>query len=239
MSSRLALAIEWDHVSKTKTKQKTGRKLSPSPSLHPQRSSFNPLYQGLALHLFSLQALPIFHVTLINTGQAHATPWKPESYQGSKVFEHWLEATSGKPHIRAYVPSHRGIENYMKWHLSCVCEVWVKRKFLCSGPGCAPKSFCVVHSNTATSKTKRNSQHIWSQAFQIRDTQSVSQDLFYPVVFDSCRGLCVACRKSCNSVVEECFWAHPPFLPVLRLAASSLSKRSSSVAVPVYLFWDR
>lgn len=146
MSSRLALAIEWDHVLETKAKQKTSRKQSPSPSLH---------HRGLPLTLCMKTWLCICSIfrhspfsmwPWSDTDQAHITPWKPESYQGSKVFEHWFEATNGKPHIRAYIPSHGGIENYTKWCLSCVCEVQVKRKFLCSVLGsiipCCTLKYC-------------------------------------------------------------------------------------------------
>lgn len=242
MCSRLALAIEWDHVSQTKTKQKTSRELSPSPSPHPQRSSFNPLYEDLTASALS-SGTPHF---LCDPDQIQAKhtlpPWKPESYQGSKVFEHWLEATSGKPHIRAYVPWHGGIENYTKWHQSGMCEVQVKRKFLCSDLGSVPSHSMLCIQILQHPERIWNSKHIWSQAFEIRDTQSVLQDLLHHVVFDSCRGLWVACCKSWNLVMEECFRAHPPFLPtraVLWLAAGSLSKLSFSVAVPICLFCDR
>lgn len=240
MNSRLALAIEWDHVSKTKTKQRTSRKLSPSPSLHPQRSSFNPLYQDLALCLLSLQVFPIFFVTPIRYRPSTHYPLKTRKLPRFQSFWALTRGYKWKPHIRAYVPSHGGIENYTKWHLCCLCEVWVKCKFLCSDQGSVPNSFHVVHSNTATSKKNMKFKtHLGSSLSDKGYSVCITG---HHVVLDSCRGLCVACCKSWNLVMEECFWAHPAFLParaVLRLAAASLSKLSFSVAAPVYLFCDR
>lgn len=194
MSSRLGLAIEWDHVSKNKTKQKTSRKLSPSPSLHPQTFSFNPLYQDLALHLLSLQVLPIFLVTLIRYRPSTRYPLKTRKLPRLQSF--WTLTWDYKwktPHQSLCPFTQRHWKFYTKWHLSCVC-VRCEWNINSSVQTWAPPPSHSVLCIQILQHPKRiwNSKPIWSQAFQIRGTQSVLQDLFYHVVFDSRRGVCVA-----------------------------------------------
>lgn len=154
MSSRLGLAIEWDHVSKTKTKQKTSRKLFPSPSPHPQTSSFNPLYQDLALHLLSLLVLPIFLVTLIRYRPRTRYPLKTRKLPRFQSF--WTLTWGCKwktPPQSLCLFTQRHWKFYTKWHRSCVCvrcEWNINSSVQTWAP--PPQSFRVVHSNTATSK---------------------------------------------------------------------------------------
>lgn len=151
MCSRLALAIEWDHVSQIKTKQKTSRELSPSPSLHPQRSSFNPLCEDLALRLLSLQALPIFYVTLIR--YRPSTRYPLENLKVTKVpkflsidLRLQVENPTSEPmslHTEALKTTQNGIRAACvrcKWNVNSCVQTWALSPVI---PCCAFK-YCNI-----------------------------------------------------------------------------------------------
>lgn len=148
---RLALTIEWDHVSKTKTKQKTSRKISPLPSLHPQRYSFNPLYEDLALRLLSLQVLSSFHLTLIRyRPSTHYPPGNPKVTKVPKFFSIDLRLQVENPtsepmslHTEALKTTRNDIEAVCvrcKWNVNSCVQTWAPSPVI---PCCAFK-YCNI-----------------------------------------------------------------------------------------------